>query len=91
MRLKNYLNEAKGYVVFGTNKKEYLSKFDFDFDYDNISGEYLETKKSASKRKGSGLGWSKDKKNAVIFPDKGSAEIALDKTLTKKFGSVQKV
>ena len=86
MRFGEYLNEKSGYVVFGSNKKEYLSKFDYDMDFDNLSGEYSQKAKSRTP-----LGWSKDKKNAIVFPDKGSAEIALDHTLTKKFGSVQKV
>lgn len=68
MRFKNYLTE--GYLVYGHNRKEYLTKFDFE----------------GKKQKG----WSKDKKKAMVFPDKGSAEKALDMTLTKKFGSVVK-
>lgn len=34
------------------------------------------------------LGWSRDKKKAQIFPDKGSAEKALDMTLGTKYGTV---
>jgi len=35
-------------------------------------------------------GWSKDKKKAMAFPDKGSAEKALDMSLGSKWGNVTK-
>lgn len=68
--LEKALTENKGYLVFGNNRKEYLSKFDFE-------GKYQ-------------LGWTKDKKKAMVFPDKGSAKAALDRTLGSKFGSIIK-
>jgi hypothetical protein len=37
------------------------------------------------------LGWSKDKKKAKVFPDSGSAEKALDMTLTDKYGYVKRL
>lgn len=36
------------------------------------------------------LGWSTDKEKAVIFPDKGSAEMALDMTIGSEWGFVEK-
>lgn len=68
--VEKYLGEGKGYLVYGMNKKEYLTKFDFDNKVQQ--------------------GWSKDKKKAMVFPDEGSAREALERTLTRKFGSVVK-
>lgn len=36
------------------------------------------------------LAWSKDKEKAMEFPDKGSAEAALDRTVGSKWGVVLK-
>jgi hypothetical protein len=74
--VNKYLTEKKGWVVYGTNRKEYLAKFDYDMDFEHLSGE----------------GWTKDKKKAIVYSDKGDAEIALDYSgLGKKWGSVVKV
>ena len=51
------LNE-KGYVVMN-RQKEYLTTFDYDMDFDELSGEF--SKKRLNKS-ASALGWSTDKK-----------------------------
>lgn len=85
--VSKYLNEKKGYVVFGTNKKEYLSKFDYDMDFQHLDGVFKQTARSKTP-----MGWSKDKKKAIVYQSIGDAEIALEYSgLGKKWGSVQKV
>ena len=37
------------------------------------------------------LKWTKDKKGAMVFPDQGSAQRALEMTIGKNHGSIQKV
>jgi hypothetical protein len=85
--VNKYLTEKKGWVVYGTNRKEYLAKFDYDMDFEHLSGEFKQTARSKTP-----LGWTKDKKKAIVYSDKGDAEIALDYSgLGKKWGSVVKV